>query len=205
MKYFARPMMWTYLGFLMILPTLSAQAPKAEPPRAKLVLEDQFERKQDIAQFRGNVLVILYGDKNGMTASKPLGEKLHVHYHPMARGLSPKEASKAPVTPLQGLAEGQRSPDVRVLPVACIGKVPDVVKTVIRGRIKKEAGDTLVLLDFETKMKDQFGMKEGQANIVVIDAQGRVRMKIAGDVDDPTYARLIQAVDYLRKEAAAAK
>lgn len=205
MKTIFRPLMWTSLGFLTILPILHAQSKRTDPPKASLVLEDQFERKQDIAQFRGNVLVILYGDKDGMSNNRSLGEKIHVQYHPTAKGLTPGQASKAPVKALEGLADGQRPPDVRVLPVACIGKVPDVVKGFIRGRIKKEAPDTLVLLDFESKMKDQFGLKEGEANLVVIDAQGRVRMKIAGEVDEKAWARLISAVDYLRKEAAGIK
>jgi hypothetical protein len=205
MNKFFRLLMWTSIGFLIILPISTAQAPKAEPPKATLVLEDQFERKQDIAQFRGNVLVILYGDKDGMPANKGLGEKLHVHYHPAAKGLPTGQAAKAPVAPLTGIPEGKPSPDVRVLPVACIGKVPDVVKGIIRSRVKKEAADSLVLLDFETKTKDQFGLKEGQPNLVIIDAQGRVRMKMSGEPDEKNYQQLIQAVDFLRKEAAGVK
>lgn len=172
------------------------------PPQASLILDDQFERPQDIVQYRGNVLILLYGDRDGTAANKLLGERLHVHYHPTAKGLTPGEASKAPAIPVQGLLEGKRSPDVRVVPVACIGKVPDLVKTIIRGRIKKEAPDTIVLLDFEAKMKDQFGMKEGEPNLVVIDAAGRVRMKAAGELNEATYSRLVQVVDYLRKEGA---
>lgn len=200
-----RLVMWTSIGFLMILPIATAQAPRAEPPKAVLVLEDQFERKQDIAQFRGSVLVVLYGDKDGMPANKGLGEKLHVHYHPTAKGLPPAQAAKAPVVPLSGVPDGKVSPDVRILPVACIGKVPDVVKNIIRGRVKKEASESMVLLDFETKMKDQFGLKEGQPNLVVIDAQGRVRMKMAGELSDDNYRQLIKSLDYLRKEAAGVK
>jgi hypothetical protein len=205
MKKSCRFLMWTSIGFLMIVPAAMAQAPKAEPPRAMLILEDQFERKQDIALFRGSVLVILYGDKDGMPANKSLGEKLHVHYHPTAKGLLPGQAAKAPVAPLNGVPEGKPSPDVRVLPVACIGKVPDVVKGIIRSRVKKEVPESLVLLDFETKMKDQFGLKAGEPNLVVIDAQGRVRMKMAGELTDDNYKHLIQAVDFLRKEAAGVK
>ena len=166
-----------------------------------LVLEDQFERKQDIAQFQGQVLVLLYGDREGMPANKGLGEKLHVYYHPTAKDQLPADANKAPVTPLAGLPESAVSPNVRVLPAACIGKVPDLFKNIVRNRVKKEAPDTLVLLDFEDKMKDQFGMKEGEPNLIVLDAKGRVRMKVAGEMDDATYAKLLRAIDYLRQEA----
>ena len=182
---------------------LFASAGFAQPPKAELELDDQFERKQDIAQFKGGVLVILYGDREGMPANKGLGEKLHVQYHPTAKGQTGAKSAKAPVIPVLDVKEGTLSPDVRVLPVACIGKVPEVVKNIIRNRVKKEAPETLVLLDFETKMKDQFGLKEGVPNLVVIDAQGRVRMKSSGELDAANYAKLIQAIDFLRKEALA--
>jgi hypothetical protein len=182
-------------------PALPQMPPRTEPPKAMLVLDDQFERKQDIAQFEGQVLIMLYGDREGMPANKGLGEKLHVYYHPTAKGQLPADANKAPVTPLPGLPEGAVSPNVRVLPVACIGKVPDLFKNIIRSRVKKEAPDTLVLLDFEDKMKEQFGMKEGEPNLLVVDAKGRVRMKIAGELDEATYDKLLRGVDYLRKEA----
>lgn len=191
----------TLAFMLLISVSIYAQAPRAEPPKAVLTLEDQFERPQDIAQFRGGVLVILYGDRDGMPANKSLGENLHVKYHPSAKGQPPAVANKAPVVPLEGLPEGVASPDVRVLPVACIGKVPGVIRDFIRGRIKKEAPDSLVLLDFETKMKDQFGMKSGEPNLVVIDAAGRMRMKMSGELDAASYKKLTDAIDYLRKEA----
>lgn len=193
-------------GFMMLLSiaaTGSAQTfSRREPPKAMLSLEDQFERKQDIAQYRGDVVVILYSDKGGSPACKELGEQLHVHYHPTAKGLTPGEASKAPVTPVAGLKEGARSPEVRVVPVACIGKAPDLIKNYLRGRIKKEAPDSIVLLDFENKMKTQFGLKEGEPNLIVVDSLGRLRMKVAGDVDVLNYLRVVQAIDILRKEAA---
>jgi hypothetical protein len=190
------------LVLFSVLLVPAALAAQSEPPKVALVLDDQYEHKQDIVRGRGNVIVLLYGDREGMSANKALGEKLHVHFHPSAEGKSSKEASRAPVTPVPGLPEGVRSPDVRIVPVACIGKVPDTVKDFIRGRMKKESPDTLVLLDFENKMKDQYGLKEGEANLLVIDVSGRLRMKVNGALDDATYARVLKAVDLLRKEGA---
>jgi len=181
---------------------LASVAAGQAPPQAALTLDDQFEKAQNINQYRGDVLILLYGDRDGMPANKGLGEKLHVHFHPTAQGKPPAEANRAPATPVPNLPQGMRSPEVRVVPVACVGKVPDLVKNIIRGRIKKDAPDTTVLLDFENKMKDQFGMKEGEPNLVLIDTQGRVRMKAAGELDAATYSKLLQAVDYLRKEGA---
>jgi len=187
---------------LLVVGIVGVQATAEMPPKAVIVLDDQFEKRQDIAQFKGDVLVVLYGDKEGMPANRSLGEKLDVQYHPTAKGMTPAEAAKAPVTPVPGLRDGQRSPELRVLPIACIGKVPDVVKAIIRNRIKKEAPESPVLLDFETKMKDQFGLKEGEPNLLVIDAQGRVRMKTAGNLDAPTYTKVLEVINQLRQEAA---
>jgi hypothetical protein len=203
MNSFCNERVWAVFALLTVPVIADAQAlPHVEPPKATLVLEDQFERKQDIAQFRGDVLVLLYGDRSGSSANRALGETLHVRYHPSAKGKSPAEAAKAPATPVPDLKEGMRSPDVRVVPVACIDKAPDVMKPFIRGRFKKDAPDTVVLLDFDNKMKEQFGMREGEPNLVVIDALGRVRMKVGGELDQITYTRLLQAVDYLRREGA---
>jgi hypothetical protein len=185
---------WALIGYS----TISGVANCQTPPKAMLALPDQFERKQDIAQFQGDVLVILYGDKDGMPANKGLGEKLQLQYHPPVEGVA---ANKLPVTPLPGLKEGQRSPDVHVLPVVCLGNSPSPIKNFIRSRIKKEAGESPVLLDFEGKMKAHFGLKEGQPNLVVIDASGRVRMKLAGELDAASYAKLLETIDVLRKEA----
>ena len=193
---------FTLIGLLVACSAI-AQPPRTEPPKAVMVLEDQFERKQDIAQFKGDVLVILYGDREGMPANKGLGEKLYLQYHPTAKGQTGAKVAKAPVIPVLGVADGMPSPDVRVLPVVCLGKVPDVVKNIVRSRVKKESPEGLVLLDFESKMKDQFGLKEGVPNLVVIDAQGRVRMKSSGELDAASYAKLLQAIDFLRNEALA--
>src|SRR5207302_1982211 len=54
-----------------------AQAPAAAKP-VELVLEDQFERRQDLAAYRGEVVVLVYGDRKGTDACREFGEKLHV-------------------------------------------------------------------------------------------------------------------------------
>src|SRR5262245_57845678 len=82
-------------GCLIVLAGLTlGQADSA--PKVSLMLEDQFEHKQDLATRSGDVVVLLYGDRDGMPANKDLGEKLHLHYHPTAKGLPPDQASKAP-------------------------------------------------------------------------------------------------------------
>jgi hypothetical protein len=183
---------------------IGAQEPRANnrsPSPAKLTLEDQFERMHDLADYAGDVVVLLYGDRQGMPANKDLGEKLYLHYHPEAKGQPPAQAAKVSVTPLPDLPRGKRSPDVKVIPVTCFSKAGNVLKNVIRSQVKKNAPETPVWLDFEEKTKEQFGLTPGMPNLALIDAQGRVRYRSAGELDAKSFARVVEAIDILRKEA----
>lgn len=194
----------------LTLPALAlGQPPEPDQPRkeqevrpVRIVLPDQYEREQDTARYRGDVLVVLYGDRQGMPANKELGEKLQVQFHPDAAGQSPGRAALAPPTPLQGLPAGQEPPDVRIIPVAAIGKVPGVVENIVRNQVKKASPEVPVWLDFGDTMARTFGMRPGQPNLVVLDGWGRLRFRVAGEIDAPTYARLVEVIDYLRKETA---
>ena len=106
-------------------------------------MEDQFERPHDVADHRGDVVVLIYGDRASATANKALGEKIHVHFHPTAQGQPPAQASRAPVRPIPGWPEGVRCPDVRVIPIACAGKVPGLIAAMIRGQIRSHSPDLL--------------------------------------------------------------
>ncbi len=169
------------------------------PPAANLSLTDQFDAVRDLKDFRGDVTILVYGDRKATDANKALGERLFVAWHPSAKGKSPADARKAPVAPLAGAA---RSPDVHVVPVACTGKVPEVIMTFVKRELKKASPDVPVWLDTESKMKDTFGLRDGEPNIVVIDPAGRLRYRVLGEPDAKTEARLTEIVDFLRKEAA---
>ncbi|HVK10069.1 MAG TPA: hypothetical protein VM597_14975 [Gemmataceae bacterium] len=184
---------------------LTAVAVCADPPAASLTLTDQFEKTRDLKEFRGDVVVVLYGDRKATDANRALGEKLHVAYHPTAKGLPPARAHKAPPSAVPGLPAGARSPDVHVVPVACTGKAPEFVLGFLRRELKKASPDVPVWIDAGTVMKDTFGQREGEPNLVVIDAAGRLRYRVLGEPDAKTTARLIEIVDYLRKEAAGVK
>lgn len=170
------------------------------PPQAALKLKDQFDQQQDLANLRGDVVVILYGDKQGMESNRDLGEKLHVHYHPTAKGMKPLDAAKAPVVALAGAPAGVHIPNVVCVPVACIYGVPELGRGIPRAMVKAKS-DVPVWLDFDETMKNQFGMKEGVPNLLVIDAGGRLRYKVSGELDAPTNDKLVKIIDYLRTEA----
>ena len=181
-----------------------AQKPEAPKP-VDLSFEDQFEAKHSVADFKGKVVILVYGDRNGIEASKELGEKLHVAFHPTAKGLPPEKAKLAPVAALPGLAEGKVSPEVVVVPVACAGSVPGPIKTLIRRGLKKDAAETPVWIDFGTVMADKFAVKEAQPNIAVLDADGYLRLKVNGTPDKATYDKILQTTQNLRAEAAGLK
>ncbi len=178
----------------------------ADPPKVNdLALEDQFEAKNSVADHKGKVLILVYGDRDGIEASRELGTKLHVMFHPTADGKTPKEAKLAPVAALEGVEKGKASPDVAVVPVACCGKVPGAIQGLIRVGLKKDASDTPVWLDFGTTMKDKFGLAAKEPNLVVIDAEGRLRLKVNGTPDKETMKKVLQTAQNLRAEAAGLK
>jgi hypothetical protein len=195
-------LMWAALVAAAAVLPLHAQPPAAPAARVvELMLEDQFERKADLADLRGSAVVLVFGDRKGNDACRALGEQLHVCWHPGAKGLPPAKAQAAPVAPLDGLKPGQASPNVVVVPVACCGKVPMAVRPAIRKGVANGSPDVVVWLDFADKMKDAFGLTAGETNVVVIDTAGRLRLKINGTLDQPAMDKLVKTVQEVRYEA----
>ncbi len=195
--------------FLTVLATLGAMPVWAQQPAvplandkpADLVLEDQFDRKADLAELRGQVVIVVYGDRKATEACRKIGESLHVCWHPTAKGQTPAKAQTAPVVPLENLKAGQISPNVVVVPVACCGKVPGPIRIPIRSQIAKASPDAVVWLDFGDTLKMQYGQATGEPNVLVFDATGRLRMKINGTLDQDATDKLIRSVQTLRFEA----
>lgn len=168
-----------------------------------LVLEDQFEQVRDVKRHRGDVVVLIYGDRKSADANRALGERIHVHFHPTARGMSPAQAWKAPVAPVAGAPADARSPNVLAIPVACVGKVPELVKKLVRNQIRSGSPEVPVWLDFTDVMKATFPFKPGVPNVAVLDTQGRYRYAAAGPVTTEGTARLLGVIETLRREAIA--
>ncbi|MGL4422879.1 MAG: hypothetical protein ACRCZF_19585 [Gemmataceae bacterium] len=187
------------LILLLVGSTAAAQAPVAPAP-INVVLEDQFDRKPELAQLRGTVAVIVYGDRTAMEACKKLGEQLHVTFHPTAQGLPAAKARQQPVVALPNLPAGVASPEVSVLPVATCGKVPPLLRGLIRGQIKNGAPDVPVWLDFEETMQKTFGQKAGQPNIIVLDGTGVLRQTRLGTATAEQLQETLQLIQNLRAE-----
>jgi hypothetical protein len=191
-----------YLIIFMAIGVATARQPAPPmPDTVKLMLEDQFDRKTDLATLRGQVVILVYGDRKATELCRTVGESLHLCWHPAAKGLPPARAHAVPVVPLEDLKPGQASPNVVVVPVACCGKVPGAIRPPIRSQIAKGAPDVVVWLDFADTLKGMFGQTAGEPNLVVIDALGRFRWKINGTPDQAAMDKLVKVVQDLRYEA----
>jgi hypothetical protein len=189
------------LAVVALLATGAFAGPPAALPVA-LKLEDQFDRKTDLADYRGAVVVLVYGDRKATDACRALGERLHVYWHPDAKGQSPAKAQAATVVPLADAQPGRSSPDVRVIPVACCGKIPGPIRGLIRGQVAKGSPEVPVWLDFADTMKNSFGLAAGEPNVVVFDAAGRLRATVNGTLDSAAIDGITKGVQTLRYEAA---
>jgi hypothetical protein len=183
---------------------LAASTVLGQAPAPVVVsMEDQFEHSRSTATLQGDVVVLLYGDRDGAEANKALGERLHVAFHPTAKGLSPAKARLAPVRPLPDQPAGAPGPDVHTVAVACVGPVGPVIRAVVRGSIRAASPDVPVWLDFDDQMKRQFPFTPGAANVVVLDAVGRPRYTASGPLTAEQFGRLTETIEGLRREAAA--
>jgi hypothetical protein len=188
--------------FLLLL-ALGGQQPRFDVP--VVAMKDQFEKPHDVRWHRGDVVVLIYGDRRSADANKSLGALLHVAFHPTAKGLPPAQARQAPVVPIPGAPAGVRHPDVLVIPVACIGKVPALVRSLIRAQFRGASPDVPVWLDFDDRMKLDFGFEAGLPNVVVLDALGRYRYHATGTPTPESTTRLLEVLQALRREAMAKK
>jgi len=201
--------------FLAIALAATAHAqPQATPlPMARVVslkpapapsfrIEDQFEKAYQLNGFTGDILVLIYGDRESADQNRALGETLHLSFHPQARNLSPSQARKAPPLAMADLPAGMRCPDVHAVPVAVIGRVPGLVKNILRGEFKKASPDCPIWLDCEDSMRQSFGMAQGVPNLVIIDAKSQVRMAAGGRLEREHVQELVNGIEALRREAA---
>lgn len=174
---------------------------KDNASRPMLEFSDQFNRTNRLVQYRGNVVVLVYGDRKGTDASKALGKVVHTSFHPSAANQPPQKAQQAPVRPLANWPANTHTPDVKVIPVACIGDIPGFIRPIIANRFRAAVPDVPVWLDMENQMKETFGLAEGVANLVVIDTEGRYRYRLQGQLNQQQLQGLVNAIEQLRYEA----
>ncbi|MBL9125368.1 MAG: hypothetical protein JNG90_17150 [Planctomycetaceae bacterium] len=199
------------LPALVVVASLLSAAPSSPSPNSAgpaknvahfpiLEMEDQFARAQRVSDLRGEVVVLVFSDKAGAEASRTLGAKLHVHFHPSAAGQKPAVAAQAPPAPLPNWPPQLPTPDVKLIPIAVIGDVPDVLKPMVRGRFRQVSPDGVIWLDFTDAMRRQFQVVPDVPNVAVLDKRGQLRFTIAGNLEPQHVAQLVGVIDKLRRE-----
>ena len=181
----------------------SAQQPATLPKPTELSFHDQFDRKADLADLRGAVVILVYGDRKANELCKTVGESLHVCWHPTAKGQPPAKAQTAPVVaarqPEAGPGVAERGGGAgRVLREGAGGD-PGADPHAVREGVP----DAVVWLDFGDTLKGMFGQTAGEPNLVVFDAEGRMRMKLNGTPDQAAMDRLAKTVQELRVRSGA--
>ncbi|MGD9647137.1 MAG: hypothetical protein AB7U73_15610 [Pirellulales bacterium] len=169
---------------------------------AKPVLEmqDQFAKPRKLSDLRGDVVVLVFSDRGGAEASRALGAKLHVEFHPQAQGLPPAQAAQAPVRPLPNWPAAEPQPEARLVAVAVIGEVPSALRPMVRFRFRQVAPEGAIWLDMHDTMRKQFRVVPDVPNVAVLDKQGQVRYTTSGSLDAAGYQQLVAAIDALRGE-----
>lgn len=190
---------------LLATTALSAEKPAAQAPQPVLVMEDQFGQVHRLEDHRGNVVILVYSDRTGAEASRALGERLHLLFHPTARGLPPREASRAPTAALPDWPDSLRQPEVHVIAVACIADISGPafsgLRSYIQGRFREVAPEVPVWLDMADQLKKQCGLKAKVPNVAVFDIHGRLRLTKAGSWAEADVQHLQKLVTDLSYEA----
>lgn len=166
-------------------------------------LEDQFRNPRDTARLVGDVVVLVYAERNGAEASHDLGRRLHVHFHPTAATVEGPEWGRQPVVAPQGWPADRRPPDVHAVAVACLPEIPRALHPVVRAQVRKESPYVPVWLDFNGVMPRQFGLEDGVPNVLLVDTRGHAQGVVRGQVDELRYRELVTAIDRLRVAALA--
>jgi hypothetical protein len=145
--------------FLLALAALASSAQQAV--LLPFSLQDQFGTAHSDAEFRGEVLVLLAGDREGSKHTRAW-----------------KEALKAALSGVPG-AEG-----VRFAGLADLRGVPGFLRGMVRSRFPKEP-ERWVMLDWEGLFGKGYGLERGACTVLIFDAQGRFAHRTSGKEPDP--------------------
>jgi len=111
-------------------------------------MEDQFRNSHSDADFKGRVLVVIGGDREGASVAENWGKAL-------SQSLKPERDSGR--LSLVGLSN--------------LKGVPFFLKGYVRGKFSQNAGDW-ALMDWKGLFADSYGFIAGNANVLVFDKEG---------------------------------
>ncbi len=157
----------------------ASAVPPVGAPRPELSFTDGWERKNDLARYRGVPILVLYEDKDSATVNRPLKEDL-------AR-----------------LASGDRYRDlIALLPFADLTSydywpVRGFVKDAIQDESKKQK--TVIYCDWDGHVRRGLKLQKGTSNVVLFGRDGRVSFSHAGALSP---AQRNELIELLRREVA---
>jgi hypothetical protein len=158
-----------------------ATVPRTLPP---LTFEDQEGRTLRLEALRGQVAVIVYGNRDAMDASTAWGRQLEAHL--LAQGA---HASGDPP---------ERRP-VRILAFAQLGGVPAPFRAVLRSVVRANTpADFSLWLDWDDRMALLFGAAPGTPTVVVADRGSQVRLVTAGPAEGARWDDVTHMIRRLR-------
>lgn len=167
----------------------TGRLPAAEARRVmNIAMEDQFRKRHETAAMRGEVVALVYAERRGAEASRDLGRRLHLRFHP----------DQHTVVPPAGWTAGKPAADVRVIAVACLGEIPRPFHGIARSRFRSDSPSMPVWLDFDDTMRRNFGLTAGVPNIAVLDATGRLHSVHKGAYRGEELEQLAAAIDEAR-------
>jgi hypothetical protein len=145
-----------------------------------LAFQDQAGHTLDLATLRGQVVVIVYGTRDGLDHHAEWGRRLHgaLIGHGLYRAEDPPE----------------RRP-VRILAMAQMGGIPrafrPVIGSVLRGHVPP--GFSLYL-DWDDRMSALFGSHRSLSTVVVGDREGGVRLVTVGLPQEAAIHAVVEAI-----------
>ena len=140
----------------------------ADTKASAFQLKDQYDTSYVYKFPRSKVSVLAFGDREG---SKQIEGWIHPLYERYGNQVD-----------IHGIAE--------------LSVVPTLVRGVVRRIMKREVKHP-VMLDWEGSVSRSYGYRSGRANIIVIDRDGRIVLKLIGAARASELNRVYSQIDRL--------
>jgi hypothetical protein len=149
-------------------------AGKIGSPAPDLVLKDQFDKEFRVSASRGQVLVLVCGDREGSNYTGAWTEAVTKKF------------------------ERSGSLPLRIVPIANLSGVPSFLQSFVKKRFVGPDPATQprlpILLDWEGDLERLYGFAEGLANVYLIDRAGTLQFSGSGKGTEPETRALVDAV-----------
>jgi hypothetical protein len=169
------------IGLLLAgLVAVAAHVSAASLTLPPLSLHDQEDRRLELRDLRGRVVVIVYGTRDRVDEHIGWGRRLE-------QALIAHGAYRATDTP--------EDRPVRILALAQMGGVPSPFRAIIRTVLRQHTPtDFSLWLDWDDRMRAHFGDGGTASSIVVADRQSRVRLVTTEPPNDAAVAHVVGVV-----------